>query len=73
LEGTYLVPGVSCNSIQGGVLFPQLPVVANIAAIPSEKTMALAQTTEEIPITEAKIAIGAKMDNSMKCFNATTF
>jgi len=62
--------GDSPHSIPDGVLLPHMPVVANLPAIPNEETLAPAQATEEIPITEANNTINTKMDNMMKPIEA---
>jgi len=64
---------VSPYSITAGGALPQMPVMVNVSAIPSEETPAPAQAPEKIPFTKAVNVPAAKMDNMMKAFVGLTF
>jgi len=68
-----MVPKVSSYSIPAGVPLPQIPVVVNLLAFPSEETPAPAQAIEEIPIAKANNTFDMKVDNMMKAFKACIF
>ena len=72
LEGACTAPGVSPYSIPAGVPLLQMPVVANLPAIPIEVTPAPSQAMEGIPIAKAENTIDTKMDDMMKPFEART-
>jgi len=67
-DGASTAPGVSPYSIKAGVPLPQIPVVVNPPAIPSEETPIPVHVTEEVPITKALNTINTKMDNKRKVF-----
>jgi len=71
-EGACKALGVSPYSIPVGVLLPQMPVVANLPAIPNKETPAPVHIMEEISIAKAENTIYTKMDNMMKAFKAWT-
>jgi hypothetical protein len=72
-EAARTAPGVSPYSIPAGVPLPQMPVAVNLAAIPSEETLAPVQATEEIPIAKANSTIDTKMYITIKTFETWTF
>jgi len=65
--------GVSPHSIPAGVQLPQMPIVVNLPAIPSEETPAPLQATEEIPITKAGNTVDMNMNNIVKAFQTWNF
>jgi len=67
-EVTLMALGVSPYSVPAGVPLPQMPVVIDLPAIPSEKTPAPAQPMEEIAIAKANNTINTKRDKMMKAF-----
>jgi len=64
--------GIGPYSIPAGVLLPQMAVVLNLRAIPSEEALAPVQAMEEIPITKAEYTIDTKIASMMKAFEAWT-
>jgi hypothetical protein len=70
VEGACRAPGVS---IHAGYPFPQMPVVANLAGITKEETLAAARGMGESPIAKAENQIDRKMNNMMKAVEAGTF
>jgi hypothetical protein len=70
LECPLTAPGVCSYSIPAAVPLSQMPVVVNLPAIPSQKTLAPAQATLEMSIAKAKNTMDTKMDNVMKAFEA---
>jgi len=71
-EGALTALGVPPYTCPAGGQHPQLPVVVNLPAIPTEETPAPVQVTEEIAIIKAENAINMKIDNMMNAFGAWT-
>jgi hypothetical protein len=67
-EKAHTVLGVSSYSVPAGVPLRQMLVVTNLPAIPSKRTPAPVQATDEIPIAKADNTINMKMDSMMKAF-----
>jgi hypothetical protein len=72
MEAPYTAVGVSPYSLPSGVPLPELPVVVNLSAIPTEKSLVRVPATVEIPIAEATFTMGTQMEIMMKTFTAWT-
>jgi len=72
LDEAHTAPGVSPYSLLAGVPLPQMPVVVNIPAFPSEETLTPVLATKELPIAKADNTIHTDIDNMMKAFSVWT-